>query len=213
MKRAALLLSLASDPAGAAHPFPAVPDPRALENGHIVTSKVISGAQPEGERSFRALQALGVRTILSVDGARPDVAGARRFGMTYVHLPIGYDGVDEAAGKAIAKALVELPGKIYVHCHHGKHRGPAAAAAAIRALHPECSAADAVAYLKRAGTDPKYAGLFAAVERAPAIPAGGADQLPEVASVPDLTKRMVEIDHTWAALTAAKAFSVAFLAM
>src|SRR5687768_16523197 len=71
--------------------FAPVPDQGRLHNGHVVTAKVISGAQPEGEASFRALGELGVKTIISVDGAQPDVAGAKQFGMRYVHLPIGYD--------------------------------------------------------------------------------------------------------------------------
>src|SRR5947208_13492334 len=53
--------------------------------------RVFSGAQPEGPEGFASLRRLGVTTILSVDGARPDVEAARRAGLRYVHLPIGYD--------------------------------------------------------------------------------------------------------------------------
>ena len=84
-------------------PFKPVPDQKHLENGHIVTSKVISGAQPEGEESFKALQALGVKTIISVDGAKPDVEGAKKYGMRYVHIPITYATVTPQQANAIAK--------------------------------------------------------------------------------------------------------------
>ena len=62
-------------------------------------AKIISGAQPEGEESFQALQKLGVKTIISVDGAKPDVETAKKYGMRYVHLPIGYDGVSRRRGQ------------------------------------------------------------------------------------------------------------------
>ena len=119
----------------AAKAFPAVADQKNIENGHIVTEKVISGAQPEGDESFKALKALGVKTIVSVDGSAPDVATAKKFGLTYVHLPVTYSGIKPEEGKAIAKALEELPGPIYLHCHHGKHRSAAAVAVACVQWH------------------------------------------------------------------------------
>ena len=44
-----------------------------LQNAHRVTEKILSGAQPEGEAAFAALRDLGVQTIISVDGAVPNV--------------------------------------------------------------------------------------------------------------------------------------------
>src|SRR5687767_8381773 len=87
-------------------PFKPV-EPRRLHNAHVVTEKIISGAQPDDDAAFAALRDLGVRTIISVDGAAPNVELARKFGMRYVHLPIGYDGVPEECGEAIAKAMQE----------------------------------------------------------------------------------------------------------
>src|SRR5690349_14774854 len=43
-----------------------------LPNALRVHEKVISGGLPEGENGFRELAELGVQTIISVDGARPD---------------------------------------------------------------------------------------------------------------------------------------------
>src|SRR5688500_19183961 len=62
-----------------------------LENAHVVTDKVLSGAQPEDAKAFETLARLGVKTIISVDGAAPDVETARKYGIRYVHLPIKYD--------------------------------------------------------------------------------------------------------------------------
>src|SRR6185369_1160846 len=54
-----------------------------LDNAHRLTDRVLSGAQPEGEAAFRELADLGVKTVISVDGARPDVASAHKFGLRY----------------------------------------------------------------------------------------------------------------------------------
>jgi protein tyrosine phosphatase (PTP) superfamily phosphohydrolase (DUF442 family) len=170
-----------------------------LHNVLRVSDKLYSGSSPEGDASFQSLQKLGVRTIVSVDGARPDAEAARRFGMRYVHLPLGYDGVSAERVLQLAKAANELPGPIYLHCHHGKHRGPTAAAVALLASEPECSAADAVAFMKKAGTDPRYRGLYQAVRllRRPPRFELGQVELPETATVGALTELMVQIDERW----------------
>ncbi|QEL18229.1 protein-tyrosine phosphatase family protein [Limnoglobus roseus] len=171
-----------------------------LHNVFRVTDHVYSGNAPEGDKGYQSLKELGIRTVVTVDGAAPDVAAAKRFGLQYVHLPIGYDGITEARLVEIAKALRDLPRPIYVHCHHGKHRAPSATIAAIRCLDPSCSAATAVNFLKAAGTDPRYAGLFAAAERTPPVLDAAKIEFREVAEIPDLTKRMVELDETWDAM-------------
>src|SRR5262245_41464410 len=58
-------------------------DPRAfpgLHNVCRVSGKLISGGVPEDDEGFASLHKLGVKTIISVDGARPDVERARRLG-------------------------------------------------------------------------------------------------------------------------------------
>lgn len=180
--------------------FEAVSDQTHLHNAHLVTEKVISGAQPEGDQSFEALRDLGVKTIISVDGAAPDVAGAKKFGMRYVHLPIGYDGVAPEEGKAIAKAVSELPGKIYIHCHHGKHRSAAATAVACvysRQLPPE----QAEAVLHTFGTGENYKGLWQAARDARPIDAESIAAFDvtfvERATIGDFAEFMVAIDQGW----------------
>jgi hypothetical protein len=62
--------------------------------------------------------------------------------------------------------------------------------------------AQARSWLERAGTDPKYKGLFTTVEGFK-IPSVGevegvtTDQLPERAEVPALVETMVEVDRIW----------------
>jgi len=55
----------------------------------------VSGSVPEGNAGFETLSAMGVRTIISVDGAEPQVEKAAAQGMRYTHLPIGYNGFDD----------------------------------------------------------------------------------------------------------------------
>jgi len=100
-----------------------------LHNIVAFHADVWSGSVPEGDAGFDALKSRGVRTILSVDGALPDLDRARARGMRYVHLPIGYDGFDDARKVELARAVRDLPRPIYIHCHHGKHRSAGASAA------------------------------------------------------------------------------------
>jgi len=180
-----------------------------LHNVFRLTDKLYSGSSPEGDEGFRSLQELGVKTIISVDGSRPDVGRAHRLGMRYVHLPIGYDGVPEERGLRIARAVRDLPGLVYIHCHHGKHRGPAAAAVAHLCLDERCGVEQAVAEMKRAGTDPHYTGLYASPgqlhrptkEELDRVP----DEFPEVAEVGGLAQAMVGIDERWERLKQARA--------
>lgn len=180
--------------------FPAVADQKNIENGHVVTDKVISGAQPEGEASFKALKALGVKTIVSVDGSTPDVAMANKFGLNYVHIPVTYSGIKPEEGKAIAKALEELPGPIYLHCHHGKHRSAAAVAVACvynGTLAPE----QAESVLKTFGTGENYKGLWQAARDAKPLPAGELKNLKiefvETKKIGPLAETMVSVDEHW----------------
>ena len=178
---------------------------RHLANAVRVTDKVLSGAQPEGEAAFAELEALGVKTIVSVDGTRPDVELAKKHGIRYVHLPHGYDGIPGERVRELAKAVRDLPSVIYVHCHHGKHRGPAAAAAGCLTV-GSIDRADALKLLKLAGTSPDYRGLYRAVESAQAVPAAELDtvkvEFRSTAAVAPLAESMVAVDHAYDSLQA-----------
>lgn len=166
---------------------------------HLIQAspRIYSGAAPEDAASFAALAQLGVKTIVSVDGARPDVEAARAHGIRYVHVPFGYDGVPEEAARQIAQAMEETEGPIYFHCHHGQHRGPAAAAIALRA-ETGCSGPEAEDLLRFAETDPKYKGLWRDIEAWTPPAAGGSRvALHEIAPVGDLAAGMARLDREW----------------
>ncbi len=201
-----------AEPPTPAAPAPLGEGPTDLPGVHNVirvTEKLYSGSGPEGDEAFRSLRERGFHTIISVDGSLPEVARAQRFGMRYVHLPIGYDGVPREQALKIARAVRDLPGLVYIHCHHGKHRGPAAAVAAKRCLDGGCSAADAVALLKLAGTAPEYVGLYADVQKYGAVTDAELDRVstdfPAEARVPGLVSLMVELDVRWDRLKQVKA--------
>ena len=102
--------------------LPTIPHLQAVADG------VFSGARPRDEQDFAALAKMGVKTIVSVDGVRPDIEAAKKHGLRYIHIPLGYDTVDDRAVGSLTRVAREPLGPLYVHCHHGKHRGPAAAA-------------------------------------------------------------------------------------
>jgi protein tyrosine phosphatase (PTP) superfamily phosphohydrolase (DUF442 family) len=172
-----------------------------LHNVYRITDKFFSGSSPDGEEGFRSLQKLGIKTILSVDGARPDVASARKFRMRYVHIPFGYDGIPRSQVLRLARAVRDLPGPVYIHCHHGKHRGPAAAAAIHLCLDKSCTVQQVLAEMRRAGTDSHYTGLYAVPPALVRPTAQELDQVPadfpETAAVPGLARLMANIDTRW----------------
>lgn len=187
---------------------PSAPAPlkiRGVENAFRLGPRLYSGGRPNGPESFADLKRLGIKTIVSVDGSKPDVETARKFGLRYVHLPVGYDGIDREQAIRIVKAARTLPGPLFVHCHHGNHRGPAAAA--LCGIDGEgWSRDDAILWLKKAGTSPDYRGLFESVDRfrppSAAELAEAGDDFPEAEDPPELVESMVSIDERWDRLKA-----------
>lgn len=206
MPRRALLLLLFL-PACSPEPTPIPSEPEGLHNLHRVSPELWSGASPEGEVGFIELKRLGVKTIISVDGATPEVALAEKHGLRYVHLPVGYDGISRERTLELAKVGRDLPGPIYIHCHHGKHRGPAAAAAIRLCLDPQFTPEHAEQFLKMAGTDSRYVGLIQLPRTLKRPTTEELDRMiaafPSVNRVANLTTRMVEIDGIWDKLKAA----------
>lgn len=184
-----------ANPKRAAHLLPTKHLPNAIQ----IHDRVISGGQPVGESAFRELSELGIKTLISVDGAKPDIELAKKFGMRYVHLPHGYNGIEQERIEELAKAVRDLDGPIFIHCHHGKHRSPSAAAAA-------CVSAgliehgEALPILKLAGTNENYIGLFESVGSATKLSSTYLDQLspdfPETAKLPPMAEAMVDLERT-----------------
>lgn len=157
-----------------------------------------SGPSPVEAHDFEQLKSLGVKTIISVDGARPELELARAEGMRYVHIPVGYHGVSRDQALAIARAIKDLPGPVYVHCHHGKHRGPAAVATAAIAL-GRINTEQALAFMKIAQTAPSYTGLWECAQTMDVVELSELEtapaDFPEVAPVGDIVTAMVEVDE------------------
>jgi len=187
---------------------PATPvNTKELHNVFRIDDTLYSGSGPATEADFKDLAKLGVKVLISVDGGKPAVELAHKYGMRYVHLPIGYDAVPQARADELTKATQTAGGPVYLHCHHGKHRGPSAIAAVCRAL-KKWTPQQAEEFLKQAGTSPDYAGLYRDVaafrpptaEKLAKLPA----KFPEVAKTEPLVDAMVAIDEHFDALKVAQ---------
>lgn len=158
---------------------------------------IYSGAAPEGAVAFESLRAMGFKTIISVDGAQPEVEAAAARGLRYVHLPIQYSGISEERSLEIARAVRDLPGPIYIHCHHGKHRSAAAAGVAAVSL-GFCTPQAAIERMRVSGTGANYTGLFAVVRESTPVSKRLLDtasaDFPSSSKPKDIVQAMVEID-------------------
>jgi protein tyrosine phosphatase (PTP) superfamily phosphohydrolase (DUF442 family) len=155
------------------------------------------GSVPFGREGLTTLAWLGVKTVISADGATPDVATAEQLGLHYVHLPFSYDGVPAERRAELAAAVASCAGPIYLHCHHGKHRSAAALAAALVG----CGLLDegaAASRMKVSGTAPSYAGLWQSVRDSRPLDANALHvdpaTFPSVAEVSGLVAAMSAID-------------------
>jgi len=171
-----------------------------IHNFFRATTNVFSGSQPEGNAGFESLAGLGVKTVVSVDGAKPDVTLAAKYGLRYVHLPIGYGGISRNRMVELIRAATALPGPIYVHCHHGKHRGPAAVSVVCMA-DAGWSAAQAEEFMHKAGTGAEYQRLYRAVREFTAPTAAQlasvSTNFPSVVKTSSLVDAMVEVDKIY----------------
>jgi hypothetical protein len=100
--------------------------------------------------------------------------------------------------------MKDMPGPVYIHCLHGLHRGPAAAAYALVAC-GEMAPDKGVAFLHEAGTSESYPGLYTMVyearpvsDRDLAMAIGdGRARLVSVAKVEGFVESMIAIDASW----------------
>lgn len=185
-------------PPGPDDPIPS--DYPGLHNVVAYAPGLLSGSVPEGDAGFDTLVAMGVRTIISVDGAQPDLARAKARGLRYVHLPISYNGVPSDRRLELSRAARELPGPIYLHCHHGRHRS-AGALGVVTVTLGLTTPEQAIERMKVSGTSPSYTGLYRCVSQATVASerelqsASGA--FPESWKTSGLVKVMVEIDEVY----------------
>jgi protein tyrosine phosphatase (PTP) superfamily phosphohydrolase (DUF442 family) len=164
---------------------------------HQVGGRLYCGSQPAGPAAFERLGRMGIKVIVSVDGATPDVKEAKARGLRYVHLPIGYDGVPGEVMASLAELLKQTKEPVFIHCHHGKHRGPAAAAIAGM-IDGALDAKSAEELLRQCGTGPDYSGLWRDVRAFTGVPQGArALPLREISEVTPFATAMVSIDHAF----------------
>lgn len=174
-----------------------------------VSPSIITGPRPRGDADFDALVALGVRAIVSVEGAGPDAARAAARGMRCVHLPTRFGGLGAHRAAEIARAVRELRGDgvVYIYDRRGSDRGPAAAASAALLLR-ELTVEDGLRVLEVAGTSPNYAGLWSSVREAGTLPPAVVDRasaaFPAAAPMPAFVETMVHIDEVVERLEAAR---------
>lgn len=162
-----------------------------------VSPRIYCSGEPVGPDVFSRLASIGIKTIVSVDGKQPDQWAAKKAGLRYVHLPIGYDAVPPPVQAALKQLLETTQGPILIHCHHGKHRGPAAAAIAGM-LEKSVSKEQALALLKEAGTSSDYQGLWRDVENfSPSAGGTTAAPLLPAAEVTPFVREMTRIDDTF----------------
>lgn len=171
-----------------------------LHNVVAYADAAYGGAQPEDAEAFDTLKALGVKTVISVDGAVPDVAAAEARGIRYIHLPIGYNGFDDARRLQITKALqvAEAAGPVYLHCHHGKHRSAGALGAGLVSL-GRITPVQAFEHMKASSCSPSYKGLWAVVQNAKPVSSDELkalkSDLPAVSRPSGIVQGMVELDQ------------------
>lgn len=172
-----------------------------IRNAVAFDERLISGSVPDAEAGFDSLARLGVRTIISVDGAVPQVAQAEARGMRYIHLPIGYKRIDPARQLELMRAIRDglQRGPIYLHCHRGKHRSAAAAAVALVGL-GKAEPEQMTGRMTVSGTSLSYQGLWACAREATVIDRATIDavpsDLPSVSRPTGMVEAMVAIDET-----------------
>lgn len=160
----------------------------------------LSGGAPEGDAGFDTLAAMGVRTIISVDGAVPEVDAAKARGLRYIHLPIGYNGFDDERKMELVRAARDAlaEGPVYIHCHHGKHRSAGAAGTVAVSL-GWLTSDEGIARMKVSGTAPNYTGLYECTAESSLVDPSVIDAVPadfpEVSQPATFVKAMVELDH------------------
>lgn len=168
-----------------------------FENLHRLNQDLYSGSEPSELVHYEHLAGLGIKAVISVDAIAPNPDYANRFGINIVHFPIGYDGISDERATQLAQAISQLQHPIFVNCHHGKHRGPAAlCVGAIGA--GLITTTQAEAFMTSAGTSPTYPGLWDAARTARVLDSNtryASVEFPSHAPVPDFVDSMGQLDR------------------
>ena len=170
------------------------------ENYLRINDSLYSGGSPE-EDHFAFLKSQGIKSIICVDGLEPNLNAAKKHGLAYRHVPIEYSTITLEEQKQLTKAFDELDKPVYIHCHHGKHRGPASAAVILK-NHFEWKNEKLVKMMENAGTSKNYSGLYKVISTSNKLPKKDWQKIdvPEVARVSPLANTMAKLDRHWVKL-------------
>lgn len=179
-------------------------EPAAPENFRRAAEGVFVGGLPQTESHWAWLSELGVRTVVGVDGLAPDATTAHRLDIAVVHAPMGYGAMERSTVLTLSRVARESQRPVYVYCHHGQHRGPAAAAIMCRSAEL-LDAAAAESLLIDSGTGTQYQGLWESVANFE-CPATNEELPPlvEASEVSPLQLAMSQLDRAWSEAQAAK---------
>jgi protein tyrosine/serine phosphatase len=97
-----------------------------IENFHQVDERLYRGAQPDAA-GFRALKALGVKTVVNLRGGDWDAAPAREAGLDVVEMPLHAKVLSTPPSDDEVRRFLEIvrdPARtpVFVHCRVGKDR-------------------------------------------------------------------------------------------
>lgn len=100
--------------------------PVPIENFHQVDERLFRGAQPD-EAGFRALKALGVKTVVNLRGGDQDARLARAAGLDVVEMPLHARVTSTAPTDEEVRRFLDVVrdperGPVFVHCRVGKDR-------------------------------------------------------------------------------------------
>lgn len=168
-----------------------------IENLRMLNQNLYSGSEPSDLIHYQQLADMGIKTIISVDAIAPNPQLADRFGIRIVHFPIGYDGISDERTTQLAQAISQLEHPIFIHCHHGTHRGPAALCvgaigAGLITTH------QAESFMTASGTSPNYPGLWDAARTATPLDDAAIQSttdFPAHAPVPGFVDSMGQLDR------------------
>src|SRR5687768_5789859 len=97
-----------------------------IKNFGQMDDRFFRGAQPKTEADYKALAALGIKTIIDLtdDPKEYEKPLVESLGMKYVHIPmIAKKYPTPAATEAFLKTVNDpSTGKFYLHCAGGRHR-------------------------------------------------------------------------------------------
>jgi protein tyrosine phosphatase (PTP) superfamily phosphohydrolase (DUF442 family) len=129
------------------------------------SDRLYRGAQPQDVKGMLELRKLGVTAIIAVEEPDKDEidAGAKA-GIRVVNIPTEYGGFPQAVVDELVATYRKADETIYVHCHHGKHRG-GAAAAILRMTFEGIPQLEAVQELAELGCSKRYPGLYETVRK------------------------------------------------